>query len=135
MTATEYLVLPCPHGNSRRMYCRTCHKESVIELLALRAERDARQWISVADRLPDGSAPVLAATGHFVVRAVYVARHAQGCDDSYFDGEADYDAATDTYYWPTGWYEWNEHEDTHWSIDDAVTHWMPMPSAPQAAKP
>ena len=37
------------------------------------------------------------------------------------------------YYWPQGWYEWNDQDDTHWMIVDQVTHWMPLPSGPEDA--
>ena len=33
-------------------------------------------------------------------------------------------------YWPEGWYESNEHEETSWCVDETVTHWMPLPAPP-----
>lgn len=47
-----------------------------------------------------------------------------------FDEGAEYDEETDKYYWPPGWYEWNEHEEMHWAVDGVVTHWMKLPDAP-----
>jgi hypothetical protein len=46
--------------------------------------------------------------------------------------DPDYDEATDTTYWPEGWYECNENEETHWQVHEEVTHWMPLPEVPHA---
>ena len=91
-------------------------------------------WIAVTDHLPENGMPVLVACGKKVLRAAHAAKFALSEDDwGYWnDGEgADYNEADDATYWPEGWYEWNEQEETHWAItDDLVTHWMPLPKAP-----
>ena len=91
-------------------------------------------WIAVTDHLPGSGMPVLVACGKKVLRAAHAAKFALSEDDwGYWnDGEgADYNEADDTTYWPEGWYEWNEQEETHWAItDDLVTHWMRLPKAP-----
>ncbi len=92
-------------------------------------------WIPVGERLPEQEVPVLAfGPNSFdkarTMRAVYVRARTHE-DDGSFAGDTDYDEAKDTYYWPEGWYEWNEHEETHWRIDFTVTHWMPLPPGPR----
>ena len=44
-------------------------------------------------------------------------------DTGNYCGDAKYNEVNDTYYWPEGWYEWNRYEETHWGIDDEITHW------------
>jgi Protein of unknown function (DUF551) len=93
-------------------------------------------WVPVAERLPEPGAAVLVARGRHVMRAVHVP-HMVFCEatDGYFEpeGAAYYDEATDETYWPEGWYEWNEHEETHWALDMEPTHWMPLPAPPVSA--
>jgi Protein of unknown function (DUF551) len=94
---------------------------------------EAPRWVPVSERMPEPGAAVFVARGKAVMRAVHVP-HMAFCEAThgYFepDGAAYYDAATDETYWPEGWYEWNEHEDTHWRVDREPTHWMPMPEPP-----
>lgn len=44
------------------------------------------------------------------------------------------EGADDEAYLPEGWYESNEHEDTHWHVsgDFEITHWMPLPAPPSS---
>ena len=94
-------------------------------------------WIPVEDGLPESGKPVLAAVGKKVLRAAHAAKFALSEEDWgwWNDGEgADYNEANDTTYWPEGWYEWNEYEETHWAVSDhPVTHWMQMPETPNVA--
>lgn len=86
------------------------------------------EWIPTADRMPVSGTPVLADTGRkHPIRACWVAKFSEEVGASDFDGDEDYDEKTDTSYWPEGWYEWNRYEDTHWRVDETVTHWMPLP--------
>lgn len=93
------------------------------------------QWIPVSERFP-GHPPVLAGffdkySGKFkAIKAAWVAKHTEEIGASDFQGDEDYDAETDTSYWPEGWYEWNEFEETHWLVGQPITHWMPLPEAP-----
>ena len=86
------------------------------------------EWIPTADRMPPNGTPVLADTGHkHPIRACWVAKFSEEVGASDFDGDEDYDEKTDTSYWPEGWYEWNRYEETHWRVDETVTHWMALP--------
>jgi hypothetical protein len=63
----------------------------------------------------------------YPIRAMWAAKHALevGMEDD--SGFGEYDEATDTYYCPEGWYEWNEHEETHWAVDETPTAWCELP--------
>jgi len=95
------------------------------------------QWIKCSDKMPEAGVPVIAYVPNYGrgensrrIRAQYappktLAQHAD-CDGG------EYDEATDTYYCKDGWYETNEYEEVHWGVSDTVTHWMPLPEAPNA---
>ena len=96
-------------------------------------------WVPVNERMPDHR-PVLASMYNSsskrttVIRANWIAKNTEECGADDFDGELDYSEEGDQYYWPEGWYEWNECEETHWRVTEIITHWMPLPpSAPEAA--
>lgn len=77
--------------------------------------------------------PVLADIGKkYPIRACYVAKFSEEIGASDFQGDEDYYEKTDTTYWPEGWYEWNQFEETHWLVDAAVLAWMPLPSPPES---
>lgn len=92
-------------------------------------------WIAVGEALPGPGKPVLVACGKHCLRAAHAPHLTLSCDDwgDFNDDGGDYDEATDTYYWPEGWYEWNHCEETHWLLDEAPTYWMPLPKTPVAA--
>lgn len=64
------------------------------------------------------------------LRARWLPKHFEEDDNNSFEGDCDYDEEKDKYYWPEGWYESNEFEDTNWRIDFKITHWMPLPNYP-----
>ncbi|UBB15466.1 DUF551 domain-containing protein [Comamonas odontotermitis] len=84
-------------------------------------------WISVDDRLPTPGTPVLLDIGSkYPIRAMWAAKHTiEAGDDDTDWGE--YVEADDMYYCPEGWYEWNVHEETHWSVSAKAIAWMPLP--------
>ena len=92
-------------------------------------------WISVDERLPEPGMPVLLDIGKkYPIRAMWApAKTLEASNDS--DAVGDYDEATDTYYCPEGWYEWNQHEETHWFVTETPRAWAPLPlPAPPASE-
>lgn len=114
------------------------------ELTSAQAEiarlREGMRWIPVTEAMPEAGRTVLAffvnEFGHARrIRAEYAAPHTlQLADD---DGDFGVEAPDGEFYCPEGWYEQNEYEETHWAVSGSVTHWMPLPSAPDllAASP
>jgi hypothetical protein len=91
-------------------------------------------WISVDERMPEPGMPVLLDIGKkYPIRAMWApAKTLEASNDS--DAVGDYDEATDTYYCPEGWYEWNQHEETHWFVTETPRAWAPLPlPAPPAS--
>ncbi len=89
------------------------------------------EWISTAQRMPANEVPVLADIGKkYPIRAAWIGKFTVevGAADEFC--EEDYNTENDTSYWPQGWYEWNENEDTHWLVTQEVTHWMHLPTPP-----
>lgn len=88
-------------------------------------------WMPLPGTLPEAGKPVLLDIGKkYPIRAMWAAKHTvQAADDDSDWGE--YDEATDTYYCPEGWYEWNEHEDVHWRVDKTPVAWCELPSKEQ----
>lgn len=105
--------------------------------------RAEREWVPVSEQLPESERAVLAyyLNSHGKgrrIRAEYIAPKTKGADDGWdWDCPADYDEATDQSYWPAGWYEVMDNWDglTHVAVvESEVTHWMPLPTAPAAAR-
>ncbi len=65
-----------------------------------------------------------------ILRARYLPQYFKE-DLGNFLGDVEYNEEDDTYYWPEGWYETNEFEETNWMIEFEVTHWMPLPPPPK----
>lgn len=105
---------------------------------------DAWKWISVKDRLPENEKTVLisavrkCANGkHWnVVMTAFYTDGKLHTEDSSFAWDCDYVEMeyceeTDDYIIPEGWWEAVECGDEFSAVDLFVTHWMPMPEAPE----
>lgn len=93
------------------------------------------KWIDINKKLPDVNKPVFIYVQYkngkgTTLRAVYIPEFHMEDDGESFKGDTDYNEENDLYYWPSGWYEWNEYEETHWRVADEVTHWCPMLEEP-----
>ncbi len=117
---------------------------SLIERLTAEnaALREKQRWIPVAERLPEPETDVLAVFNRngyiFVIPAIYedgkmlTRDSAWNWSDIYCYGL--YDEEADDYYIPEGWWEnrkFNPDDVYNNPVDCAVTHWMPLPGAPE----
>ena len=104
--------------------------------------RETQRWIPVAERLPAPETDVLAVCNRngyiFVTPAIYedgkmlTQDSAWDWNDIYCYGL--YDEEADDYYIPEGWWEnrqFNPDDVYNNPVDCAVTHWMPLPEAPE----
>jgi hypothetical protein len=96
------------------------------------------EWIRVDERMPETGVPVIAyyknqSGNSRRIRAAYAGPKSLEADLESDFGE--YDEEADTYWCPEGWYEQNEYEETHWQVDETVTHWMPLPEPPKNTQP
>ena len=100
------------------------------------------QWISVEDRLPEPETDVLIVCNRngyvFVTPAIYedgkmlTQESAWNWSDIY--GYGLYSEEDDDYYIPEGWWEnrqFNPDDVYNNPVDCTVTHWMPLPEAPE----
>lgn len=89
-------------------------------------------WIALPGALPKPGTPVLLDIGKkYPIRAMWAAKHtvpAAGDDTDW----GEYDEATDQYWCPEGWYEWNEHEDTNWAVSATPRAWASLPPTTSA---
>ena len=87
----------------------------------------AEVWTKLPGQLPEPGTPVLLDIGKkYPIRAMWAAKHTvPAADDDTDWGE--YDEATDEYWCPEGWYEWNEHEEVHWAVSETPRAWIPLP--------
>ena len=113
-------------------------------------KQDAMKWIPVTERLPEPETEVLVlaerkaysyktksvTTHHIVTNGMYEDGK-KNTEDSNWLWETDgfkYDEELDAYIIPEGWWEYkhyNGYEDHNYTIDDVVTHWMPLPEPPK----
>lgn len=120
--------------------------EAITMIERLTAEnaalREKQRWIPVAERLPEPETDVLAVCNQngyiFVIPAIYedgkmlTQDSAWNWNDIYCYGL--YDEEADDYYIPEGWWEdrqFNPDDVYNNPVDCAVTHWMPLPGAPE----
>lgn len=100
-----------------------------LEIESLRG----RGWANLPGQLPEPGKPVLLDIGtKFPIRAMWAAKHTVEAGDDDTDwGERD--EATDTYYCPEGWYEWNQNEEKHWAVTETPRAWRELPAVPGPA--
>ena len=106
--------------------------DAVLALLAAPPTAQAEGWTRLPGALPEPGTPVLLDIGKkYPIRAMWAAKHTVEAADDDTDW-AEYDEATETYYCPEGWYEWNEFEETHWAVDEIPSAWTPLPPTTSA---
>lgn len=138
----------CPAAGRGKEVCSfdEVHAAAVATIERLTAEnaalREKQRWIPVAERLPEPETDVLAVCNRngyiFVIPAIYedgkmlTQDSAWNWSDIYCYGL--YDEETDDYYIPEGWWEnrqFNPDDVYNNPVDCAVTHWLPLPEAPE----
>lgn len=105
------------------------------------------QWIPVTERLPENEKDVLIAFTRKglrgdIYRCVGMAFHTDGkinTEDTSYSWELDnidmeYDEEADAYIIPEGWWETVNFGENFTAVDMPVTHWMPLPEAPEERK-
>lgn len=101
-------------------------------------------WISVKDRLPEAEKEVivLAVRRYYdneyklITTAIYEDGKVSTEDSewNWYDLDFNYDEENDCCYIPEGWWEYRHYNDDdvyNNTIDDEVTHWMPLPEIPK----
>jgi hypothetical protein len=107
-------------------------KQTIDRLeLELKQKDETLRWRLTSEEMPTANVPVIARYVNALgnerrIRAMWAALKSLECVVECCD-DADYDEDTDTYWCRPGWYEENEHEETHWWVDEEVTHWLPLP--------
>lgn len=104
--------------------------------------RKRSEWISVDERLPESGVLCLLCCDvkrydgthkQYVCDGFHAERFKEECYSADDECVTEYNEETDEYYLREGWYEEINNWDEYYSIaiDDTVTHWMPLPSAPK----
>lgn len=120
----------------------TRSKRALLDEAADRIER--MQWIPVTERFPENEKDVLIAFTRRglrggIYRCVGMAFHTDGkmlSDDSAYcwnldNVDLEYNEESDDYIIPEGWWETVSFAENFTGVDMQVTHWMPLPEAPE----
>ena len=126
----------------RRLVIRKAAEQIERDQKEIAELREKQRWIPVSERLPEPETDVLAVCNRngyiFVIPAIYedgkmlTQDSAWNWNDIYCYGL--YDEKADDYYIPEGWWEnrqFNPDDVYNNPVDCAVTHWMPLPEAPE----
>ena len=90
-------------------------------------------WIALPGALPEPGVPVLLDIGkEYPIRAMWAAKFTLPVSLEDDSGFGEHDERTDEWYCPEGWYEWNEHEETHWRVTETPRAWAPLPPTTSA---
>lgn len=92
----------------------------------------APTWINATVLLPASGRKVLAWDGKNILRAMFAKRFTEEVSPGGEEEATEYSKGLDGYFLIQGWYEHNEFDEVHWTIDNPVTHWMPLPAPPEA---
>ena len=103
-------------------------------------------WIPVSEKLPEAETPVLICATRKLsngkeAQIRSLAMYEDGkttTDNSAFDwdnADFEYDEKSDSFVVPEGWWEYPVYSESFSSVDDFVTHWMPMPEPPKEDVP
>ena len=107
--------------------------DAVLALLAAPPTAQAEGWTTLPGQMPEPNTPVLLDIGKkFPIRALWAEKHTVRVGND-VDDWGEYDEETDEYYCPEGWYEWNEHEEVHWAVDETPRAWRELPQPLPAA--
>ena len=109
--------------------CQYCEDDDPPNPLYLAATPTAQAegWTKLPGTLPEPGTPVLLDIGKkYPIRAMWAAKFTLlvGLEDD--SGFGEHDERTDEWYCPEGWYEWNQHEETHWAVTETPRAWMPL---------
>ena len=105
-----------------------------------------QEWISVKDRLPESGVHVLICcemhryggeiAGKYVCDGYYAEANKIIAGSFPDEFNYEYSEEDDEYYLCEGWYEviknWDDYSSV--TVEDFVTHWMPLPKAPETKK-
>ena len=133
------------YGVSHDIFSEPVKTYAKLAIEALEKENGVtvQEWISVEDRLPENGAHVLLCCemrrcdgeiyGKYVCDGYYAEANkiiAVGFPD---ECDYEYNEEDDEYYLCEGWYEviknWDDYNSV--TVEDFVTHWMPLPDAPK----
>ena len=105
----------------------------ILDLITNAPTIQRKGWISVSDDMPKKVCLAYykneLGNGR-TVKAKYVNKFSEEANTD--DDWIEYNEADDTYYYPAGWYEMIDNWDdfTFVTINHEVTHWQPLPAAP-----
>ena len=121
----------------------TTYAKLAIEALEKENGVTVQEWISVKDRLPENGVHVLLCcempryggeiAGKYVCDGYYAEANKIVAYGASSDYACDYSEEDDEFYLCEGWYEviknWDDYNSV--TVEDSVTHWMPLPQPPK----